>query len=323
MDGDDGKVLKGNPVLDTTATDSSAVGSYPIALALGDLAADNYAFTSADSTLEVTQAPLTVSADDQARLYGQDNPTLTLTYNGFVNGEDPSALDEAPIASTLAQNDSPVGTYAISVTGGLSGNYAFTLVPGHLAVNKATVIATADDQSRVYGLSNPTLTITYSGFANKEDATVLGTLPIADTAANAGSSVGTYPITLCGGNDHNYDITLVSGNLNVTKAALTAQADDQTRVYGTDNLPLTISYSGFANNDSATTLALAPVAGTLATAQSPVGSYPITVAAGSDNNYDITVLPGTLTVTPAALTVMAKSETRTYGTINPTFTGTH
>ena len=36
-----------------------------------------------------------------------------------------------------------------------SGNYAFTFVAGLLDVTKATLIVTADDQTRIYGDANP------------------------------------------------------------------------------------------------------------------------------------------------------------------------
>jgi len=67
---------------------------------------------------------------------------------------------------------------------------------------------------------------------------------------------------------------------------------------GTPNPTLTISYSGFLNADDESDLDVTPLASTPATTSSPVGVYPINVAGGSDNNYNLTYVPGTLTVTP-------------------------
>jgi len=61
---------------------------------------------------------------------------------------------------------------------------------------------------------------------------------------NHGSGAGAYPITLSGGVATNYNLTLQDGTLTITKAALTAKADDQSRVYGQTNPTLTISYTG-------------------------------------------------------------------------------
>jgi subtilisin-like proprotein convertase family protein len=51
-----------------------------------------------------------------------------------------------------------------------------------------------------------------------------------------------------------------------------------------------------------------------------VGGYPITLSGAADANYTITLVPGTLTVTPAALTITALNAARVYGAANPVFT---
>src|SRR4030095_6586632 len=62
-----------------------------------------------------------------------------------------------------------------------------------------------------------------------------------------------------------------------------------------------------------------PVAATIATVASPVGTYPITLTGGASPNYIISNVPGTLTVTQAVLTATAVDTFRLYGAINPTF----
>ena len=88
------------------------------------------------------------------------------------------------------------------------------------------------------------------------------------------------------------------------------------------NPALTVSYSGFVNGDTPASLTTPPTITTTATAASGVGTYPITAsgAASSNANYTISYASGTLTVTPAALTVTATNKTRTYGAANPAFT---
>src|SRR5207253_826417 len=58
----------------------------------------------------------------------------------------------------------------------------------------------------------------YSGFVNGDTAAVIDVAPVASTTATAISSAGTYPITLLGGSDDNYALTLVDGSLTVTAA---------------------------------------------------------------------------------------------------------
>jgi hypothetical protein len=54
---------------------------------------------------------------------------------------------------------------------------------------------------------------------------------------------------------------------------------------------------------------------------SPPGSYPIVASGLVATNYAITFANGTLTVTPATLTVTADNQGRTYGAANPVLTG--
>jgi hypothetical protein len=99
-------------------------------------------------------------------------------------------------------------------------------------------------------------------------------------------------------------------------------ASNATKVYGAALPTLTLDYSGFVNGDTAASLATQATATTSATSASPVGSYAITVAGATDSNYAITYVSGTLTVTPAPLTVTANDVTIHKGQAIPPLTGT-
>ena len=88
--------------------------------------------------------------------------------------------------------------------------------------------------------------------------------------------------------------------------------NDAQRNYGRSNPSFTFAVTG------------APVLGTPvfsceAEATTPVGQYPIEIAAGSISTADVTFVPGTLTVAPGQLTITAKSYTRDMGEANPEF----
>src|SRR5205814_1445973 len=125
------------------------------------------------------------------------------------------------------------------------------------------------------------------------------------TTATAASAVGPYPITASGAADANYTISFVAGTLTVMPAALTITADDKSKVYGATLPGLTASYSGFVNGDTASDLDTPVRLSTTATAASAVGTYPITASGAADANYTISFVGGTLTVTPATLTITA------------------
>jgi hypothetical protein len=314
-------VIDTPPIATSAATASSNAGEYPITVSGGT--DNNYTFTYTSGTLTVNKATLTATADNKARVYGDANPALTISYSGFKNSETASVIDAPPAAATTATATSNAGAYPITVTGGTDNNYSFTYTSGTLTVNKATLTATADNKARIYGDVNPVFTLTYTGFKNNETATVIDTPPTATAAATVTSNVGTYPITVSGGLDNNYAFAPVNGTLTVNKAPLTATANDQSRSYGDPNPALTITYAGFKNSETSSVIDTPPAAATTATVTSNAGTYPITLSVGTDNNYTLTNVNGTLTVTKATVTVIVNSASRSYGDPNPPFSASY
>lgn len=139
VNGDNQSVVSGTPNLITTAGMNSAVGSYPITVDVSPLAAANYTFAPVNGHLNVTRVTLTVTADSLSKNAGAANPTLTVSYSGFMNGDTASVLSGSPAVTTTATTSSPVGSYSITVDiGTLSAtNYTFTFVPGTLTIDKA------------------------------------------------------------------------------------------------------------------------------------------------------------------------------------------
>ena len=83
---------------------------------------------------------------------------------------------------------------------------------------------------------------------------------------------------------------------------------------------LTVSYTGLVNGDTAASLAILPAITTTATNGSHVSGspYSITASGAVDADYSISYVGGTLTVTPAALTITALNATKAYGAAMPT-----
>ncbi|MFY0686808.1 MAG: hypothetical protein JXQ90_06565, partial [Cyclobacteriaceae bacterium] len=109
-------------------------------------------------------------------------------------------------------------------------------------------------------------------------------------------------------------------DLLVDKATLNVLVKDETKVYGTDNPAFTYHYEGFLFDDDSLDLDNQPTIETDAELASSVGSYPITLTSGEDNNYDFSYVSGALDVTKAFLTVTATGLTKTYGSENPALT---
>ncbi len=291
----------------TSAVPVSPVGAYGITAAPVDPGGrlGNYRVALNAGALAITPAPLAVRADDRLKLYGAPLPTLTVSYTGFVLGQDAAVLTGTLGLSTTATLVSPVGAYPITAGGLTAANYAIVFVNGTLLVNPAALIISAVSQSNAYGTALPTFPVTYAGFMLSEDPRVLtGTLRVTTTATTS-SPVGGYPITPSGLTAHNYGIIFVNGTLTVMPAALTVTADNKEKLYGVALPAFTATYIGFVRGEGPGVLSGTLRFGTPATPASPVGTFPITLDGISSPNYAIRYIPGVLTISPGHTTVLA------------------
>src|SRR5207244_2501925 len=212
-------------------------------------------------------------------------------------------------------NGKTVTVTGISTTGADSINYQLTRPSTTTTadITPATLTGTADNKTRLYGETNPVFTVTYTGFTNGEDASVItGTLS-GSTTATTNSPVGNYPITASGQSAPNYTINYVAGTLTITATPLLVAANDANRGYGQPNPAFTATFSGFVNGEDTNALGGALVFTTTANTNSPLGAYPIEVSGLTSTNYDITFSNGTLTVSSYALSVTADNLSRPYG----------
>ncbi len=95
----------------------------------------NYNLNFVADNFTITQKELIITAQDNNRDYGQVNPQLVFTFNGFIVGEDQNVLDELPSISCSATISDLAGTYPIQLTGGSDNNYFYNRIDGTLTVN--------------------------------------------------------------------------------------------------------------------------------------------------------------------------------------------
>ena len=110
----------------------------------------HYATATAEVTIDVNPAPLTITADSQAKTYLDPLPDLTWTPGSFTNGDTAAVLSGSPACTTTATAASPVGAYPITcATGTLAAaDYTFSFVDGSLTIGKA-------DQAITFGPLDP------------------------------------------------------------------------------------------------------------------------------------------------------------------------
>ena len=273
-------------------------------------------------TYTVNKATLTAKADTITRLYGDNNPELTISYNGFVYNENESVLTNKGTATTSAIAKSNVGEYQITVSGVNADNYEIQYEIGILRINKAPLTVIANNATKIYGDNNPQFTLNYSGLKNNETSPEMINAFNVTTTASKTSNVGEYDITVSGGEAKNYEVTTyTSGKLSITKATLVLTANNATKVYGEVNPSFKFACSGLKNDDTKDNIfSTSPTLSCTATSSSNTGSYDITINGGETYNYEITnYRKGTLTIYKAPLTIIPNNYTRLYGDTNPTF----
>ena len=312
---------------------AAAGGTYALTPSLatgGTFNTSNYSITYTAGALTVNKATLTVTADNKARVYGDNNPTLTYSITGYVNSENATSasITGAPTISTTATAASNVNSYTITSAANnlAAANYQFSYADGTLTVNRRPVTVTADNQTRVYGEANPTLTYavaangagTSRGMYNNQ--TLTGSVA---TAAVATTNVGDVSITqnsLTNANNANYDITYNNGTLTITPAVLTYNATAATSTYGSTPSVNAGSVTGWKNSETASTATTGTLLfSTTATGTSTVGTYAINGSGLTANNGNYTFTQATgnanaLTINQKALTITSDAQSTTYGT---------
>ena len=183
---------------------------------------------------------------------------ITIGYTYEVNGH-PTMLSpgEAPINARA---------YTASITlGGKEVSVQYT-------INKAELTIKANDNTIVYGDTASDKGVTYSGFVNGEDKSVLGGELTYIFSYTPGSDTGLYIITPAGQISDNYDVTVTPGTLTVEPREVTLTwYNYENRTYGdgkyvfatADNLleadagKVVVELSGNAANASGTFTAIA------------------------------------------------------------------
>jgi mucin-19 len=239
--------------------------------------------------LVVSNAPLTVTAANANRTFGQINPVLSGRITGLTNGDNITAT-----YSTTASTSSPLGAYAIVPIlvdpNKRQTNYTISLTSGTLTVSEATptltwpnptpiIYGTALDSNQLDAAANVPGRFAYE----PTNGTVL------NTGTNALSVVFT-PIETMDYSDVNDMIGLV-----VSPASLIVTASSFSRPFGVANPVFAGAISGLTNGDD-----ISATYSCGATTSSPVGTYLIVPSLVDPNdrqtNYAANLVNGILTV---------------------------
>ena len=123
-----------------------------------------------NSASSLFTTPLTITADDQTKVYGAALPTLTASYTGFVNGDTAASLTTPADAHHHRHRRQPRRRQPLRHHRQRRGRprlHDHATSPARLTVTPAPLTITADNQTKVYGAALPTLTASYTGLRQR------------------------------------------------------------------------------------------------------------------------------------------------------------
>ena len=267
----------------------------------------NYTLAPYNGTLTVTRRPVTLTSKSDTKAY--DGTPLT-AHEVTVGGDGFVGEDGATYAFTGSQTEKGtsknVFTYSLK-SGTMAAYYDITKVEGDLEVTAADISqGDEDDWQIVFGPA-----LTYTGLEQIQtlaSATYKGLPFDYSVAGNVQTDAGSYTMTLTG--QGNFSGTHEVA-WSIAPKALTLTAGTKTKVYdGSELLNFAATADGFVPGEGV----LAVCNGSI----TDVGSCDSSVIAvywdekTKPSNYQVTKVPGRLTITPRPVTITSKSISKPY-----------
>lgn len=212
----------------------------------------NYETATAETTLKVTRKPVTVTANDASKVFGEKDPELTASVKGTINGD--------TVKYQLSrEKGEEVGTYAITPAGeNTQGNYILKYEPGKLEITKSDSLnVTAKGYTGTYdGTSHRASAVAKVGDNPAPDGTTIyyktgdgNWTTEAPSIKNAGEK--TFQVKAV---NSNYEDAVDEGVLKVEKRKVTLTSETASKTF--DGTPLTrpdvtVSGDGFAPGEGA------------------------------------------------------------------------
>ncbi len=316
VEGEDESVFTGDVLFVPGIYNTLATGTFGVKANINSVSADNYLLSISDGTITVGKKDLEVTADSLTVTYGDELPSITLSYKGFIDGDTATALDVAPTATcSYEMGTTGVGTFDITVSGGESANYNFIYKSGTLTVSQRKATITADDKHITYGESLDSISLTgkSEGVLASDNLVITISAEGYTSTSKAGSIFSLVPYA----ENNNYDFTFANGTLTVDKKNVTVIAGNTSVVYGekVDLSGVGFTDDGIVNND------LVDVHfDTDYTVGAGAGRNFDIVPSAEHENYNFTFISGTLTVEKRSSTIVVDNKDVIYGDDLPTLT---
>ena len=281
----------------------------------------NPSATPANYYFQITPAPLSITADDKQKNYGEVDPNLTVSVRGLISGEKLS--DDKDFGYDISRflagepEGEKVGAYPITILVWMSAHAGDDPINPPVQKKAARVTEKSVSDRRIDEEERPGVIIPEWPWEDEID------------------EVEGDPLTGCGHFDHNnYKLTVKDGVLKIYEELTLKGADHEWTYDGAEHSDPDVTLTAGTLSGGADTLT-AQATGTIkdpGTAENPVGDdyaitrdgkTTITYTVNKEEHteplsdyYTVTTVAGTLTVTkpsePGAITLTAGNGTKVY-----------
>ncbi|MBU3582224.1 filamentous hemagglutinin N-terminal domain-containing protein [Polynucleobacter sp. AP-Capit-er-40B-B4] len=349
-------LIAGDNVVVSGTPSATNAGSYTASYSTAGVDAGNYTPTANAPVLTIQKAALVVTADNNGKIVTQTDPVLTAQLTGLQGSDTAASLGftysvgraagETAAGSPYAINATPTGVTSLA-------NYAISYVPGVFTITPAgTVLIKMNPTTSTYGTVVPgsiesvsyvtsdgvslrNLTLK-TGTSNTYTDGIVGGGEITinpTTSATATTNVGTYVGAI---SNTNSDIVTSNGQFTAVQTIVNTAVINQANLIIAIN-PVTKTYdaaaftaagatavpTGLMNGQTLSGLGGVTYSGTaIGAINASASTYSLLGSVGTGfSNYNVTVVPSTLTVNKAPLTITGGTATYTFD--NTTRTNTY
>jgi trimeric autotransporter adhesin len=319
------KSLGGSGVSPTGLAQAGNYTVSPSSAVLGSGSASNYIFNYAAATNTVDKANLAVTATPSLSGNVYRGTAYTGSYTSTALGNDANAITVTGVAT-----GTNAGTYtsSLAVSGAVLSNYNTPVITNaDLVISPKPVTVTNTARSTTYDG-----TISYATLASGTQFTtsaLVGSDAVGSVTQTANgvtstgvAQAGSFSVTpsaavLGTGTVSNYSFSYMDGTHTVDKANATVIANSGTLTYNGGHQTVSgFTASGLVGGETASVLRGVTASRT----EKNAGTY-ATTASGTDGNYNLAFVDGSMVINKAAITATGNSASVIYNGANQTVNG--
>jgi endoglucanase len=336
--------------LSLTASATAQVGSGSPLTASTTTTVNQRSTTPSGEVIQATASPGSSFSYDTTAVVNfslSPAPTTTVPISAFsatIDGGAPVTVSSTGTNAWQIQLGTLIGgSHTVSVNMAASSGYNAANASLTVVVTAAApTLAYAGPYSATYGPSS-TVQANVTGFSGSGVVAPTGTVMLSIDGAAAtpativngqaqftvpsGTSAGSHALSFAYSGDTDYSAQTATGTYLINPAPLVAVADSASRVYGAANPTFTGVLTGVLSSDGITATYVSQANATTAAGNYATGPDAITPVLADPRarlgNYNVTVTPGTLTITPFANSItFTQIAAQTYGAAPLTLSAT-